>query len=127
MGRFAGQLSMEALLLFVVFLALLGVSLAASSRISSAAQEKISYEKSAADFRLLSQKAESACLLGNGNLRLIVFSGLPPSISADSQTIFFSSGNFSSNISLPCQISIKASFPKPEATIENKNGALEIR
>lgn len=121
-----GQLSLESLLLFLIFLSLLGVSLAASSRIGSAAQARLSYEKAASDFRLLSEKTDSACALGNGNVRQLELSGPPAAISAEAGELTFSAGGFSAQHSCPCNISVLRGEPAASFSIENKGGQLEI-
>ncbi|MEM4633586.1 MAG: hypothetical protein QW275_00340 [Candidatus Anstonellaceae archaeon] len=122
-----GQISAEALLLLVIFLSLLGISLAASNRIGQAIQAKIEFEKSSADFRLFLEKLDSACRLGSGNVRVVELSGSPAAITLQNKTLHFQAGNFSGKANPNCQIILETASPSKEFIIQNKDGILEIR
>ncbi|HIH30993.1 TPA: hypothetical protein HA243_06360 [Candidatus Micrarchaeota archaeon] len=121
-----GQLSLEALLLFLVFLSLLGIAFLSASRIGSAAQEKISFELAKSSFGDFSSKLFSACSMGNGNARTVEIQGAPATLTAQGKTITFSSGNFSAKIGSECEAVILHEGPSDGFIIENKQGKIEI-
>lgn len=120
------QASLELLIVFLVFLSALGISLAATSKIGAAVQEKENYNLAAASFRGLSAKIESACAMGNGNIRLAEISGAKAKVSSDGKSIFFSAGSFNSSQNFSCEIASLADSPSSSFRIENKDGAIEI-
>lgn len=121
-----GQISLESLLLFLIFLSLLGVSLAASNRISAAAQSRIAYEKSASDFQGFAANLKSACVLGNGNVRVVELKGGAALLAADGKSLVFAAGNFSSQLNSSCELAVIQPSTATEFTIENKGGKIEI-
>jgi len=121
-----GQISLESLLLFLIFLSLLGISLAASGRISAAAQSRIAYEKSASDFQDFAANLKSACVLGNGNVRVVELSGGAARLAAGGKTLGFTAGNFSSQLNSSCELAVLQPATAAEFTIENKGGKIEI-
>ncbi|VVC01662.1 Uncharacterised protein [uncultured archaeon] len=121
-----GQLSVEALLLFLVFLTLLAIAYAAAGNVGSAAQRKISASLSQADFNDFSSKAAQACMLGNGNVRTTKLRGTAATIFAEGSSVLFSTGNFSATANTSCGTEILQAGPAKEFTIRNRQGMLEI-
>ena len=58
------QISVETLLVFLVFLVILGIAYTASTRLGAASQQSINKALSRETFNELSGKIEEACLLG---------------------------------------------------------------
>lgn len=125
-GATKGQLSFELLLVFLIFLSLLGISYTATSKASAAAAKKISYELSRSSFEDFSAKLESACNLGNGNVRTVQIKGEKAALFAEENTLTFTAKNFSGKINSPCNLTLLQSSQSSEFTIENKEGTIEI-
>ncbi len=122
----SGQVSVETLMVFLIFLILLGIAYTAASKIGTQAQQKISRTISQSSFDEFSSKLEQACTLGNGNVRTIEIKGTPAQISAQENTLYFEAKGFSSSKKIPCQLSILQDMPSSSFTIENIEGTIEI-
>ena len=134
------QASTETLLVFLIFLSAFGIVYAASSRLAASAQARIDASLSQSSFLDFSAKLQSACSLGNGNVREMEVKGKAAAlalaeekIGQDAHTpgdtggsIIFTAGNFSARANSSCEISLAASGALRHFTIENKNGTLEI-
>jgi|GEM_PF-888099 len=121
------QISLEALLLFAVFLSILAIALAASSNIGAMAQKKLDSAISQQAFNDFSSKTRQACLLGSGNVRLFEPQGREISISkTGEQSVSFSLGNHSYNLTIPCRFGNVQASGSGELTIINEGGAISI-
>ena len=120
------QASIETLIVFIIFLSAFGIVYAASSRLAAGAQTRLDTSLSQSSFSEFSAKLQSACALGNGNVREVEVKGKPAALSADGKSIKFTAGNFSSTTNSSCEISITTGSPAHSFSIENKDGALEI-
>ncbi len=120
-----GQASVETLLVFLIFLMVLGVAYFAASRIATAAQQQMSRSLSEKSFAELSAKLDEACSLGNGNVRIVAVEGGSANISAGGNSLVFSAGGFSAKANSSCEIAGNA-LNAASARIENAGGKLEI-
>jgi len=121
------QISLEALLLFAIFLSMLAIVLAASSQIRGMAQNREDRAVSQQAFNDFSTKLSRACALGNGNVRVFTTPGGEADLSQDSSgAILFSMLNVSFSAGIPCQIGGMPSAPSNTFTIENKDGTIWI-
>ena len=134
------QASIETLLVFLVFLSAFGIAYAAGSRLASASQSRLDTSLSQASFLEFAAKLQSACSLGNGNVREAEVKGKAATLmlAADGaeqasrahgsagNSIVFTAGNFTAEANSSCEISIADGGPARSFTIENKNGTLEI-
>ncbi|MCX8194568.1 MAG: hypothetical protein N3G22_00455 [Candidatus Micrarchaeota archaeon] len=121
-----GQLSTELLVVFLVFLALLGLSLAAIDRTLRVSQQKISQAKFDSAFADFYSKLESACSLGEGNVRHFAVEGGKASVSASGTGFTLSLFGISKSGSSSCEIEIADEAPSETFTISNKEGKLVI-
>lgn len=118
------QISLEALLLFALFLSILSVALFTSSKISGMAQGRVDEALSRQAFNEFSSKASSACALGNGNSR---------AFSANSQaTLDYRQGGIAFTmlgrsyiLPLACPVFIEKA-ESGKFKIENKEGRITI-
>ena len=122
----SGQVSVETLMVFLIFLILLGIAYTAASKIGARAQQKISSTISQNSFDEFSSKLEQACALGNGNIRTIQIRGGPAQIRAQENTLYFEANGFSSGKKINCHISILQDQPSGFFTIQNIDGTIEI-
>jgi len=121
------QASIEALLVFLIFLSAFGIVYAASSRLASAAQSRLDTSLSQSSFSDFSAKLQSACALGNGNVREVEVKGNAAFLSSPTgNSIVFAAGGFSARANSSCGIALAASAPSRFFRIENKEGTLEI-
>ena len=120
------QASIETLLVFLIFLSAFGIVYAASSRLASAAQSRLDASLSQSSFSDFSAKLQSACSLGNGNVREVEVKGKPALLTAEGNGITFSAGTFSARANSSCEISLSTDSPARSYRIENVNGSLEI-
>ena len=121
------QISLEALLLFAIFLSMLAIVLAASSQIRGMAQNREDRSVSQQAFNDFSSKLERACALGNGNVRVFTTPGGEAELSQEANgTILFSMLNVSFSADIPCQIGSMPPAPSNTFTIENKDGTIWV-
>ncbi len=122
------QLSLELLMVFLIFLSLLAISYAAASKAGDVAQRKIAQELSQSSFNGFASALDSACSLGNGNVRIVKIRGEKAAISraSDGASFAFTAGNFTQSANSSCEISILNDEKSDEFAIENKNGKIEI-
>ena len=125
-SHFRAQASIETLLVFLIFLSAFGIVYAASSRLAAGAQSRLDTSLSQSSFSDFSAKLQSACSLGNGNVREVEVKGKEASLSVEGNGIIFTTGSFSARANSSCEISLAASSPARFFRIENKNGMLEI-
>jgi len=130
------QASIETLLVFLIFLSAFGIVYAASSRLASGAQTRLDTSLSQSSFSDFSAKLQSACSLGNGNVREVEVKGKPATLALSDEaarlpgsggsSLIFTTGSFSARANSTCGISLAASSPSRFFRIENKDGMLEI-
>jgi uncharacterized protein (UPF0333 family) len=119
-----GQLSLELLIITSIFLILIGVSVFSLERLTSKSKEKIEIEKSKADFEALCSMINSACVLGQGNLRTIEFVGQVPEIKSYANVLEFKSSNFQGKKEFRCDILVLSVGKKIK--LENSDGKIII-
>lgn len=124
--RERGQMSFEALLLFLVFLTLLAIAYTAAGNVGSAAQKKTALSLSQSDFNEFSAKMAQACSLGDGNVRIAEMRGNKATLAASGQSVTFSAGNFSATASPACEIVLLQGEPAGFFRIKNTLGKIEI-
>jgi|SRR3989338_8344723 len=120
------QISVETLLVFLVFLVILGIAYTASTRLGAASQQSINKALSRETFNELSGKIEEACLLGNGNVRIVQVKGQAVSLSSSGKTLQFTSQEFSAQKDFSCGIDSAPASASAAFTIRNENGILKI-
>ena len=125
-GLEQGQMSFEALLLFLVFLTLLAIAYSAAANVGSAAQKKTALSFSQSDFNEFSAKLAQACSLGDGNVRIAKMRGNKAILAAVGQAVTFSAGNFSATTSSACPIALLQGEPSGFFRIKNILGKIEI-
>ena len=121
-----GQLSLEFLLIFAIFLSVLGVFLFSFSKVRSQTEyalEEILVSKLAND---LSYSINSVCILGDGNVREIEHSAVPGMvISCNETTISLHLANISEFNELNCKTVCTQASGK-NIKIENRNGTVFV-
>ena len=125
-SNFLAQASIETLLVFLIFLSAFGIVYAAGSRLAAAAQSRLDISSSQSSFSDFAAKLQSACFLGNGNVRVVEVNGKAAILSTEGNSITFTAGSFSARVNSTCEISLLASEPSRSFRIENMNGTLEI-
>jgi hypothetical protein len=125
-GAVRAQLSLETLIVFLVFLSLLALSYSVASKIGAASQSKVASNLASASFDSLASQIESACIGGNGNVRTAEIKGGKASISSEGRDLSFESGNFKASKEFNCEISVAAQLPSSTFTITNNGGTIEI-
>ena len=121
------QASIETLLVFLIFLSAFGIVYAASSRLAASAQARLDASLSQSSFLEFSAKLQSACSLGDGNVREVEVKGKSASLALTSaNSIIFTAGNFSATLNSSCGISLTANEHAWSFNIENENGTLLI-
>ena len=120
------QASIETLLVFLIFLSAFGIVYAASSRLAAGAQSRLDTSLSQASFADFAAKLQSACSLGNGNMREVEVKGKPAALSSEGKSITFTAGNFTATAISACEIDIAAGGPSRLFRMENNNGTIEI-
>ncbi len=134
------QASIETLIVFIIFLSAFGIVYAASSRLAAGAQTRLDTSLSQSSFSDFAAKLQSACALGNGNVREVEVKGKPATLALaeDSagqaanapgdagSSIAFSAGSFSARANSSCGISLRTDSSARSFRIENANGTLEI-
>ena len=120
-----GQVSLETLLVFLIFLIVLGISYTAASAIGAAAQKKIDSSLARQSFAEFSAMVSETCSLGNGNVRIVEIKGPPATVAAEGNSYSFSAGPFSATANSSCGISAP-SQPAKSFTIQNINGKIGV-
>ena len=123
---FHGQVSLETLLVLIVFLAALAISYSIITRLGSAAQLSVAASLSKSSFAEFSSKLSEACSLGNGNVRIVEIKGERALVAAHGGGYSFSAGGFSAAANSSCAITVLQSRPSARFTISNKGGEIEI-
>lgn len=124
MGR--GQSSIESLLVFLIFLSLLGSAYLASSKLGQAAQRKMDWEFAKSSFADFFSKLESACSLGNGNVRQVELARGQAAIYAEGKAATFTSSSFVAQANSSCELSVIQTGQSNKFTIKNVGGKIEI-
>lgn len=125
-GKPKGQLSVELLVAFTIFLSLLAISYAASMRLASATSARLDIELANSSASQLSSAIGSACSLGSGNVRMVEISGKPATLAYDGSSLAFTAGAFTSQIASPCPFLISNPGPSSSFRVENLDGKIEI-
>ena len=120
------QISVETLLVFLVFLVILGIAYTASTKLGAASQQSIGKALSRETFNELSSKIEEACLLGNGNVRIVQVKGQVVSLSASGRALQFTAPDFSEQKNFSCDINSVPASASTAFTIRNENGIIKI-
>ena len=123
---FHGQVSLETLLVLIVFLAALAISYSIITRLGSAAQGSVAYSLSKSSFTEFSNKLSEACTLGNGNVRIAEIKGASATVAAEGNSYSFSAGGFAASANSSCAITVLQSRPSSRFTISNTEGKIEI-
>jgi uncharacterized protein (UPF0333 family) len=126
MGTARAQLSAEALLVFLIFIIVLGISYSATVRIGAAAQEKVQLTLSKNSFSTLVSKIEQCCTLGSGNIRTVEINGNPASLSSSGKTLSFATPSFNSTAAFSCEIEVLKEMPSKSFRVENVDGKITI-
>jgi len=121
-----GQLSVETLLVLLVFLVLLGIAYLATSKIGVGAERRIESALARNSFNDLVSAIDQACSLGSGNVRVVEVKGGPAEISSSGQEFFFKAKEFSAGANSSCEVTTAATSPAKTFTIRNTGGAIEI-
>jgi|GEM_PF-6170470 len=119
------QISVEALLAFLIFLSLLAVSYAAASRIGAAAFEKVQKEIFMREASEFASKAESVCRLGAGNLRISNFSA-KTGLSLEGSALRIRRERHSALLTFDCAIIAVPEEGKNSFMIENFGGEISF-
>jgi len=120
------QASIETLLVFLIFISAFSIVYVASSRLAASAQSRLDTSLSQSSFTEFAAKLQSACSMGNGNIRTVEVRGNPASLFADGNSIVFTAGSFSARANSSCELSLAASSPARFFRIENNNGTLLV-
>ena len=123
------QISVETLLVFLLFLVLLGIAYTAASKLGAASQNQINAALSRETYNELSSRLESACLLGQGNVRVVDVKGEAAALSVaagSGRELEFRAPHFSGAIKSPCTITGVPSGASRSFTIANTGSGLEI-
>ncbi|MCX8174681.1 MAG: hypothetical protein N3E51_00545 [Candidatus Micrarchaeota archaeon] len=120
------QLSMEAMLVLLVFIVSVGIAYFAVASLGKGAEKSISASLSKASFDELSSKIAEACSLGNGNVRQMQAKGAPMQLRSDGRRLFASAEQFSASREFDCEIWVRQEEPARFFTIANQDGTIEI-
>jgi hypothetical protein len=124
--RSRGQLSAEALTVFLVFIVILGTVAAAISNVVSASDRKLARTLAQSAFSSLSGAIGDACFLGSGNVRTIPLPKGGFNVSASGKTLTVSSGDFSASYESKCDFLPAEKGFSGEIMVENSGGVIEI-
>lgn len=119
------QISVETLLVFLLFLILLGIAYTASTRLGAASQQQINKALSRESLSELSSKMEQACLLGDGNVRAVSIKGPEATLAVSGRDLSFEAGGFTGAYKSPCDVDLQNS-KSSEFKITNEGGTLKI-
>ena len=120
------QISVETLLVFLVFLILLGMAYEATTRLGSASQKSINAALSRESFNELASNIGQACLLGEGNVRKVAIKGDPAVLStpaADRKVLHFETPGYTEDYNSSCALDIRQPSPSRDFTVENTGSA----
>lgn len=121
------QISVETLLVFLIFLVLLGIAYTATSRLGFAADRQVNAALSRGSFNDLSNRLEEACMLGNGNVRTVSIKGSPAALSqAGEKQLEFRTPYYASATNSSCALEVAQQKPSSAFTIKNAGGKIEI-
>jgi len=120
------QISVETLLVFLVFLILLGMAYEATTKLGSASQQSINAALSRESFNELVSKIDQACTLGEGNQRMVSIKGDEATLTtpaADKKTLHFDTPLFKQDYDSSCRLTVSKTSPSRVFTVENTDGA----
>ena len=120
-----GQLSLEFLIVFAVFLAVLLLAVTAISKISY--EEERTMERAFGKLALsdISSAANNACVLGDGNVRIVKMPDNVISFSFSGNEISAACGNWTGTWGVKCEVSGNdLRTAGGNVTIENRAGVL---
>ncbi|MCX8197427.1 MAG: hypothetical protein N3G80_03890 [Candidatus Micrarchaeota archaeon] len=118
-----GQLSLEALLVFAVFLAALSLSFFAIQKLGQQVLERAAYEAHRYSFISLSAAIDDSCLLGSGNVRRVKMASGGGMLQAEGKNYTFIAENFAASGQSKCPI-ISQGNATGELIIENRGGTI---
>jgi hypothetical protein len=121
-----GQLSLETLVIFLLFLTILGISYTAASRLSASTQAATRIALAKSSFAEFSSALSEACSLGNGNVRLVKIREGEAAVSQKGGGYLFSSGAFSAEANSSCEILVLQEEPSANFRIENLEGKIRV-
>ena len=125
MGK--GQISVELLLVFFVFLGLLAIAYSATRSITASVGEKADASLAASSIGDLRSKILSACSFGEGNVRIFTVAGRRQiSVSESDGGMTATVGGVSEEIGSDCEISVQAAGAASSLRIENSGGRIII-
>ena len=118
------QASAESLVVFLVFISILGIAALAISRIGDAAKTRLDSATLQSSMGSLSYAISQACSMGDGNVRQVRLNA-PTSLVASGKTLRLSNGNSSLEKDFNCEL-LPASLRSDTFTVSNLNGKIEI-
>ncbi|MCX6772435.1 MAG: hypothetical protein NTV88_01545 [Candidatus Micrarchaeota archaeon] len=124
------QISVEALLVFLVFLILLGIAYKATTTLGAASQNSINTALSHESFNELASKIDQVCILGEGNVRVVTIKGGAATLStptAEKRTLHFETPGYTGDYNSSCAIDISQISASRVFTLENIGGATPVR
>jgi hypothetical protein len=128
-ARHAGsraQSSAETLVVFLIFLCILGISASSIFHTGRAAQSRVDEMLAQNAFSEISAKISDACALGSGNVRTFFLARGKAALSASDSTLGFSSGKFFAEQQFRCAITVSSAEPSSTFRVENIDGKIEI-
>lgn len=127
MATARAQISVETLMVFLLFLVLLGIAYTATSKLGFAADRQVNAALSRGSFNDLSNRMEEACILGNGNVRMVSIKGSPASLSqAGEKQLEFRTPYYANTVNSSCALEVALLGPSSAFTIKNIGGKIEI-
>ncbi|MEM4348586.1 MAG: hypothetical protein QXN37_03385 [Candidatus Anstonellaceae archaeon] len=120
------QLSLETLIVFLLFVFLLGTSYVTISKIQEKASQRARLEMAKSSFAELSWAIQEACILGEGNVRQVRLYGMQANLSSNGTSYNFSTGKFFAQANSSCQIVVQLQQQSSNFLIQNKNGKIIV-
>ncbi len=124
--RSRGQLSLETLVIFLLFITIFGISYSAASRLGSSTQFAANAALAKSSFAEFSALVSEACSLGEGNVRLVKIRGQPATVSQKEGGYSFSAGAFLAQANSTCEIMVLQGGPSTSFKIENFGGKIQV-
>ena len=101
-----GQLSIEVLIIAALSLALLSVSIASLSMLVQGAAQKFEQRDAHSSLEKISLAAESVCLMGEGNRRLVEIPIENFTLAYENNSLFLYYKNAHASAKAPCEIAL---------------------
>ncbi|MCX6769074.1 MAG: hypothetical protein NT051_00120 [Candidatus Micrarchaeota archaeon] len=118
------QASAESLVVFLVFISILGIAALAISRIGDAAKTRLDSATLQSSMGSLSYAISQACAMGGGNVRQVRLSSAA-TLSTDGKKLRLSSGNSSLEKDFNCEL-LPINLHAGSFTISNLDGKIDI-